>query len=101
MPREGVARPSLIFEPVDQNIQSIPYVEDQIDCDQYDVNNETKTHYILRNFFDLTAHSILTSVKIGIEKDCDERTIIRSAIESFKQQIDKINAALSTTIDQS
>lgn len=75
-------------------------MDDQIDCEQYDANNRTKTHYMLRNVFDLTAHNILKRVNIGIENNCDERTIIRYAIESFKEQIDRINSALSTMPDQ-
>lgn len=76
------------------------YVENQSDCVQDEANNTPKTHYILRNVFDLTAQSILTRVNIGIENGCDEATIIRYAIESFRQQIDRINWTLSTTTDQ-
>lgn len=76
------------------------YVEDQSDCDQDEAKNTPKTHYILRNVFDLTAQSILTRVNNGIENNCDETTIIRYAIESFRQQIDRINCTLSRTTDQ-
>lgn len=74
---------------------------DADDDSEYDQYDRTKAHYILRNFYDLTAHSILTTVKAGIENNCDESTIIRYALDAFKVQMDRISHTLSTTTEQS
>lgn len=85
---------------MDRNFESMVVVEDDSD-EQYDSSNQTKTHYILRNVFDLTALSILKAVRVSIENKCDESTLVRYALDAFKEQIDRINHTLSTATEHS
>lgn len=74
---------------------------DDSDYDHYEANNQMKTHYMLRNVFDITANRVLSTVKASIEKNYDESTIIQYALDAFKEQIDRIdcNLVVSTVTD--
>lgn len=100
MPPDESHRPSLVFEPVERNIESMVDEDDDIQYDQCEASNHMRSHYILRNVFDLTAHRILTKVKTGIENNCDESTIIRYAFDAFKEQIYRINRTFTMSTEQ-
>lgn len=97
---ETTIRPSLVFEPVERNIELVVDDDDDIQYDQCEASYHIRSLYILRNVFDLSAHRILTKVKACIENNCDESTIIRYALDAFKEQIYRINRTFSTSADQ-
>lgn len=79
-------------------MESMADAHDDSDDDQND-KKQPKTHYMFRNVFDLTAHSVLMTVQAGIENNCDESAIIRQALDAFKYHMDRINHKLNTATD--
>lgn len=77
---------------MDQTVERTVDSTNENDHDHYDENHHK--HYILRNLFDLTAHSILMSMRAGIENSYDESILMRYVIDAFKEQIDEISKLL-------
>lgn len=81
-------RLSLVFAPVAPNNVTVADVDNDSELEIY---KHARSHYILRNIFELSAHSILTIVKTGIATNCNEPIIVRYALDAFREQIEKIN----------